>query len=708
MNKINLVALVAGDLALAEKQVRDTMELLDSGSSVPFIARYRKERTGSLDEIGIKAIRDSADKWRNLNSRKESILKSLNERELLDKELEEKIVETRSLSELEDIYLPFRPKRRTRATAAREKGLEPLAKAIYAQNQDPVDISKYVRVDDDVPDEQSAVSGALDIIAEWINENATVREMVRTLFEKKALLQSKVLKSKMDEAVKFRDYYDWNEPLGNAPGHRIHAILRGMKEGFLCVYARPGEEEVLTHISKYVVTGNDESSEYVSSALKDAYKRLILPSIEGECITNAKMSADEEAIRVFASNLNELLMASPLGQRIVLAIDPGFRTGCKVAVLDAQGKFLQNETIYPTLGEKQKNKAADIVSHLCGKYNVDAIAVGNGTAGRETEAFLKELSLKIPVIQVNESGASIYSASEAARDEFPDLDVTVRGAVSIGRRLQDPLAELVKIDPKSIGVGQYQHDVNQIKLKSSLDDVVVSCVNAVGVEVNTASPQLLKYVSGIGDQTAKNILKYREEKGPFKSREELRNVPRLGAFAYEQAAGFLRIQNGDNPLDGSAVHPERYDLVKKMANDKNCTIAELMEKETLRKEVSLSLNDYITEDAGLPTLKDILNELEKPGRDPRPDFEVFSFSDEVHDMEHLETGMKLPGIVTNVTNFGAFVDIGVHQDGLVHISQLANKFVKDPSEVVRVSQKVMVTVLDVDIERKRISLSMKK
>ena len=701
----NTILQVVGEVGLSKKQVLATLDLLKNGATVPFIARYRKEQTGSLDEVQVQNIRDTFTRWNTLNDRRETIVESLQEQELLTDELQAGISRATTLAELEDLYLPFRPKKRTRGTIARGKGLEPLAKALYAQNQDSIDFSNYIDPEKGVPDETAAREGACDIIAEWINEHALIRERLRTLFQKKGVLYSKVVKKKQTEASKYRDYFDWSELLNKTPAHRFHAIMRGQREGFLRARVHPGEDEALTVIRNIVVRSSSSSSQLVSETAKDAYARLLQPSMETDVLNQTRERADEEATRVFADNLKGLLMASPLGQKVLLAIDPGFRTGCKVAVLDAQGTFLHNTTIYPSLGKDQIETAIRTIASLCETYAPEAIAVGNGTAGRETEDFLRECGVSVPVIQVNESGASIYSGSEVARQEFGELDLTVRGAISIGRRLQDPLAELVKIDPKSIGVGQYQHDVNQSLLKKGLDDIVMSCVNAVGVEVNSASEQLLAYVSGIGPQVAKNIVLFRTRNGPLRSRNDLLAVPRLGAFVFEQAAGFLRIRGGTHPLDESAVHPERYKLVEQLAADQHCTISDLINKDSLRKNISLQ--DYISEDIGLPTLQDIITELAKPGRDPRPAFEIFSFAEEVHTIEDLRPGMKLPGIITNVTNFGAFVDIGVHQDGLLHISQLADHYVSNPAKEVQVTQKVHVVVLSVDFDRKRISLSMK-
>ena len=706
MTQPNYAAIIAQELNISPQQVLATAKLLEEGATIPFIARYRKEATGSLDEVAIQQIRDRLEQLAELDKRREAIRASLQERELLTPELQAQIDAAPTMAQLDDLYLPYRPKRRTRATIAKEKGLEPLADLLMQQDGKPIDARPFINAEKGVESEADAWAGAMDIIAERISEDARIRGQQRDLFERRAQLQSTVVKKKQDEAAKFRDYFEWQEPLDKAPSHRILAVLRGEREGFLTVHAQPNPDEALAALEKLVVKkGQGPAAEKIREAARDAYKRLLAPSLEGETLRAAKERADAEAIQVFVRNLRELLLASPMGQKRVLAVDPGFRTGCKVVVLDAQGNLKHYCAIFPTQSERQKEQAAATVRELCQKFKIEAIAVGNGTASRETEAFLRELQLDAPVVMVDESGASIYSASEAARDEFPDHDVTVRGSVSIGRRLQDPLAELVKIDPKSIGVGQYQHDVDQAALKKSLDDVVMSCVNAVGVEVNTASAQLLTYVSGLGPQLAKNIVKYREENGPFRKRQDLTNIPRFGAKTFEQAAGFLRIHASENPLDASAVHPERYALVERMARDLGCAVRDVMRDPALRKKIDLK--KYVGGDVGLPTLQDILAELEKPGRDPRPQFEAFSFSDAAHELTDLKPGMVLPGIVTNVTNFGAFVDIGVHQDGLVHISQLADKFVKDPNTVVKVRQKVQVKVVEVDAARKRIALTMR-
>lgn len=705
---------IAVELRVAPQQVKSVAVLLEEGATIPFIARYRKEATHSLDEVAITAIRDRLEKLADLDSRRDAIFRSLEERGLLTEELKEKLNAAETMALLEDLYLLFRPKRRTRATVAREKGLEPLAQRLFEQNDvDPVnrdplgEASAFINSEKEVHSAEEALAGARDIIAEWISEDATARAKIRDFFLQKARFRSKVIPEKEKEGIKYRDYYEWEEPIDAAPSHRILAMRRGEKEEILTLRVIPPEEEAVSILEAFFIKESGPASEQVKQALEDSYRRLLLPSMETEIRTFTKKRADEEAIRVFVENLRQLLLAPPLGEKNVLAIDPGFRTGCKVVCLDRQGKLLHSVTIFPYQSEKEATEAGGTLIELCDQFQVEAIAVGNGTAGRETEAFVRELNLPkcIHVMMVNESGASVYSASEVAREEFPDHDVTVRGAVSIGRRVMDPLAELVKIDPKSIGVGQYQHDVDQHALKRSLDDMVMSCVNAVGVEVNTASKQLLTYVSGLGLHLAKAIVGYRNEHGSFGSREELKKVPRLGPKAFEQAAGFLRIRGAENPLDASAVHPESYPIVEAMARDLGRSVNDLIRAEDLRKHIDLK--QYMTESVGLPTLNDILSELAKPGRDPREQFETFAFTEGVEKMEDVKPGMRLPGIVTNITAFGAFIDIGVHQDGLVHISELSNRFIKNPNEVVKVYQKVMVTVLDVDVERKRISLSMK-
>lgn len=705
---MNFSKKIAAQLQLSEAQVSKTTQLLTEGATVPFIARYRKEMTGSLDEVQIAAIRDLMHLFEELEKRREAILKSIKEQDKLTPELEKAILAAETLAKLEDLYLPYKQKRKTRATTAREKGLQELANKLFQQRMlSPEELAKdFVDPEKGVSTLEEALAGARDIIAEETMEQAEAREDARELFLRHASLQSKVAKDKKEVGIKYKDYFDWAEPLSKAPSHRILALLRGENEGILNLSIDGPDGDVLYRLENRFITGRNACAEQVELALRDGYKRLLQPAMENEMRAMAKKAADEEAIRVFAENIRQLLLAAPLGQKRVLALDPGFRTGCKIVYLNEQGNLIENKTIYPHNGNQSAIEAAETIKQWVKNYKVQAIAIGNGTAGRETEAFVKTLKLEdLHIIMVNESGASIYSASEVAREEFPDKDVTVRGAVSIGRRLMDPLAELVKIDPKSIGVGQYQHDVDQKKLQNSLDDTVISCVNAVGVELNTASKQILSYVSGLGPQLAQNIIDYRAKNGPFKKRSELKKVPRLGEKAFEQAAAFLRIRESENPLDASAVHPERYDLVEKMAKDVGCKVKDLLVDPALRSKINVQ--QYVNDEVGLPTLKDILAELAKPGRDPREEFEAFSFTEGVNDMKDLRVGMKLPGIVTNITNFGAFVDIGVHQDGLVHVSQLSNKFVKDPNEVVKVQQKVMVTVTEIDEARKRIALSMK-
>ena len=706
--KIKHYSIISDELNIRDRQVQAVAALLEEGSTVPFIARYRKEATGSLDEVAITAIRERLDQLQELDKRRDAILKSLDERGLLTGELKDKTLAAETMALLEDLYLPYRPKRRTKGVLAREKGLEPLAQLIFGQGEiDPLSCeAKFVDPEKGVASPEEALSGARDIIAEWINENDIARAKMRALFITKGVFRSRVISGKEEEGAKYRDYFDWEEPAAKAPSHRVLAMRRGENEGFLALRIAPPEEDAISLLETLLVKGGGLATDQVRTAVRDCYKRLLSLSMETEMRLVTRKRADEEAIRVFAGNLRQLLLSPPLGQKSVLAIDPGFRTGCKVVCLDRQGKLLHNDTIF-ILSEGGTAKASEKITDLCARFDIEAIAIGNGTAGRETEAFIKKLNLprSIIVVMVNESGASVYSASEAAREEFPDHDVTVRGAVSIGRRLIDPLAELVKIDAKSIGVGQYQHDVDQGILRRSLDDVVMSCVNAVGVEVNTASKELLMYVSGLGPQLAGNIVRHRNENGPFRYRANLRKVPKLGPKAFEQSAGFLRIGDGENPLDASSVHPESYHIVDTMAKDLNCSVSDLVLKDGLRSLIDLS--KYVTDSVGLPTLNDIIKELAKPGRDPRESFETFSFTDGVEKMEDLQIGMKLPGIVTNITAFGAFVDVGVHQDGLVHISQLANRYVKDPNEVVKVHQKVIVTVLEVDMKRKRIAISMK-
>jgi uncharacterized protein len=711
------VLIIATELGINARQVAATAVLLEEGGTVPFIARYRKERTGELDEVKITGIRDRLEQLGELDKRRESIAKSLEERKLLTLELKTKIDNAATLNALEDLYAPYRPKKRTRATMAREKGLEPLSELLWAQDAalDPIAAAReYVGREWAMDDKkgkfvtpEEALAGARDIIAERISDDANARAKLRELYAAKGVIKSKVLTGKEEEGAKFKDYFDWSEPAATAPSHRILAIRRGEAEGFLLSRLTPPEEDALAILEHLFLKNKSAASLQVREAVHDSYKRLLGFAMEGEARLSFKKKADEEAIRVFAGNLRELLLAPALGQKAMLAIDPGFRTGCKVVVLDQQGKLIGNDVIYPEKSEREKDEAVGLVKACVKKYNVEAIAVGNGTGGRETEAFLRSLGLPstIQIVMVNESGASIYSASEAGREEFPNHDITVRGAVSIGRRLMDPLAELVKLDPKSIGVGQYQHDVDQPALKRSLDDVVVSAVNNVGVELNTASKHLLAYVSGLNSRVAGNIVAHRDENGPFKSRKELLKVAGLGPKAFEQAAGFLRIRGGKHPLDASAVHPERYPLVEKMAADIGSTVSDLVSDAAKRSRIDLK--KYATDEVGLPTLNDIVKELAKPGRDPRKQFEIMQFSADVHTMNDLKPGMKLPGIVTNVTAFGAFVDIGVHQDGLVHVSQLADTFVKNAADVVKPGQKVNVTVVEVDIPRKRIALSMK-
>ncbi|MDD2557295.1 MAG: Tex family protein [Desulfuromonas sp.] len=699
---------IATDLNLTLNRVSAVIELLDGGATLPFIARYRKENTGSMDELDIAAIRDARIRIEELEKRRESVITSLSERDLYAGELKQQIDAATTLKDLEDIYLPHRIKRRTRATAARERGLEPLAQLILTGTADASQAAvKFIKPDVDVNSVDDALAGARDIVAEHINEDPATRVFMRNLFMKKGLLESSVVKKNIEQAQKFSDYFDWSEKAAVAPSHRLLAILRGEAEGFLKVALRPPQDEAIAALQRHIGT-KDKNMAQLCAAIEDCYKRLLAPSMETELRTQLKQQADTEAIHVFRENVRELLMAAPLGQKTILAIDPGFRTGCKVVCLDQQGKLIHHDVIYPFTGEGKAAQAQKTIQDLVKHFKIEAIAIGNGTAGRETQSFIADCALTpAPIIvQVNESGASIYSASDIARQEFPEHDITVRGAVSIGRRLADPLAELVKLDPKSIGVGQYQHDVDQSALKNSLDDTVVSCVNRVGVELNTASAALLTYVSGLGPQLAQNIVTYREENGPFASKAQLKKVKRLGPKAFEQAAGFLRIYNAPNPLDCSAVHPERYNLVKQICADNATSVAELMQSK--EKRSSIDLKQYCNSDIGLPTLTDIMDELAKPGRDPRAQFEVFAFAEGIEKIGDLHAGLSLPGIITNVTNFGAFIDIGVHQDGLAHISQLADGFVKDPAEVVKVGQKVIARVLDVDEKRKRIALSLKK
>ncbi len=699
---------IAKELRITPEQVAASLSLLFEGATIPFIARYRKEATGSLDEVQLTAIRDRAEQLQQLEQRRESIMKSLKERDLLTADLQNSLAAASTLAELEDLYLPYKPKRRTRAAIARERGLEPLAKLLMeqrAQFAPEAEAQKYIAETKSIPDVDTALQGARDIIAEQINEDKEARAETRELFVRRGILVTKVIKGKEKEGNKYKDYFVWQELVSKMSSHCLLAILRAEKEGILSASIRPEEEVALYRLEKYFIKGSSASTEQVKLALHDSYKRLLAPSMETEVRKISKEKADLEAIKVFTDNLRQLLLAAPLGKKRVLAVDPGFRTGCKVVCLDEQGQLLEHLAIFPHLSQKQKVEAQAAIEEIIKEHKAEVIAIGNGTASRETEQFVKSLNLPVEVVVVNESGASIYSASEVARAEFPNHDITVRGAISIGRRLMDPLAELVKIDPKSIGVGQYQHDVDQGKLKKSLDDTVISCVNAVGVDINTASKQLLTYVSGLGPALAQNIIDYRSQKGPFKARTHYTEVPRLGAKAFEQAAGFLRISDAENPLDASSVHPESYKVVEKMAVDLKVKVTELMQDETLRK--GIELKTYINTKVGMPTLVDIMQELEKPGRDPRKTFEQFSFSENVSVLEDLHEGMILPGIITNITDFGAFVDVGVHQDGLVHISQLANHYIKHPSEVVSLQQKVQVKVLLVDVERKRIGLSMR-
>lgn len=709
MTQIDHSTIISQELSIHLKQVQAVRDLLSQDATVPFIARYRKEATGSLDEIQITAVRDRLSQLAELDSRRETILNSLEKHGHLSDELKEKVLAAETLAVLEDIYLPYRPKRRTKGTIAKEKGLEPLAEAIMNQTGiDPLSLAAtFVDPQMEVPTPEDALQGARHIMAEWINEDETARSRLRALFNQKAVIISCVVQGKEEEGAKFKDYFDWQEPTHSAPSHRILAMRRGEREEVLSLSMQPPEEEAIEILENLFLKGDKADSGQVAMAIADGYKRLLSRALETELRIAVKEHADKEAIRVFADNLRQLLLAPPLGGKRVMGIDPGFRTGCKVVCLDRQGKLLHNDTIYPHTSAAQAEKAKETVLRLCESHRIEAIAIGNGTAGRETEAFVRKLNLppSTIVLLVNESGASVYSASEVAREEFPDHDLTVRGAVSIGRRLMDPLAELVKIDPKSIGVGQYQHDVDQTDLKASLDDVVVSCVNAVGVDVNRASAQLLSYVSGLGPRLAKNIVAHRDAHGPFADRQSLKGVPRLGPKAFEQAAGFLRIADAANPLDASAVHPECYAIVDAMAADQGCSVAALMQKADLRQQIDLGR--YVTDTVGIPTLADIMDELAKPGRDPRKTFEIFAFDENVSEMSDLEPGMQLPGIVTNITKFGAFVDIGVHQDGLVHISEMADRFVKDPAEVVKVQQKVTVTVLEVDMKRRRIGLSLR-
>jgi len=700
------IEFIARKMGLHEWQVENTIRLLDDGATIPFISRYRKEMTGSLDEVKLLHIKDEFERLKELDKRREAIIKSIEEQEKMTPELRARLDAALVMSELEDIYLPYRPKRRTRATIAKEKGLEPLAELIMKQTPVSLEQEAEKYLGDQVATVKDALDGASDIIAEWINEDERARKQLRILFDKEAVIYSKVVKGKEGDGIKYSDYFDWSEPLKKCPSHRLLAMRRGEDEGFLRLSVEPEEKHAIEILENLFIKGRNESSEVVRASVSDCWKRLLSPSMETEFRAISKEKADEEAIRVFADNLRQLLLASPLGEKNVLALDPGFRTGCKLVCLDRQGTLVHNETIYPHPPQNETAMSVKKILTLVEAYKIEAIAIGNGTASRETEDFIRWIRFDrdIKVFVVSEAGASVYSASKTARDEFPDYDVTVRGAVSIGRRLMDPLAELVKIDPKSIGVGQYQHDVDQSKLQNALDDIVKSCVNAVGVEVNTSSSHLLTYVSGLGPQLAQNIIDYRTENGPFRSRQELMKVKRMGAKAFEQCAGFLRIRGAGNPLDSSAVHPESYHVVEKMAKDLGLGVSELISNEAKRKEIRPE--KYVTDKTGLPTIVDILEELAKPGRDPRTTIKEFRFAD-IHSIEEVKEGMVVPGIVTNITKFGAFVDIGVKQDGLVHISNMKNGFVKDPSEVVKLHQHVTVKVIAVDMERKRIQLSMK-
>jgi uncharacterized protein len=700
------IGFIAKKLGLQEWQVENTIRLFDGGATIPFISRYRKEMTGSLDEVKLMHIKDEYERLLELAKRRESILKSIEEQEKMTPELKTKIEAALTMSELEDIYLPYKPKRRTRATIAKEKGLEPLAVIIIKQQEQNPSQKAEDFLNDDVETVEDAIAGASDIIAEWISEDEKARRQMRKLYEREAVVFSKVIKGKESEGIKFSDYFDWSEPLKKCPSHRLLAMRRGEDEGFLRLAIEPVEENAIDWLDEIFIKGRNASSDIVGKAITDSWKRLLSPSMETEFRSISKEKADIEAIGVFAENLRQLLLSSPLGEKNVLAIDPGFRTGCKVVCLSKQGNFVHNETIYPHPPQNETAMSIKKILTLVEAYKIEAVAIGNGTASRETEDFIRWIKFDkdIQVFVVSEAGASIYSASKIARDEFPEYDVTVRGAISIGRRLMDPLAELVKIDPKSIGVGQYQHDVEQVKLQNSLDDVVRSCVNAVGVEVNTASSHLLNYVSGLGPQLAQNIVDYRSENGPFSSRKELRKVKRMGEKAFEQSAGFLRIRGAVNPLDSSAVHPESYHVVEKMAKDIGVAVSELITNEEKRKEIKPE--KYVTTETGLPTLKDIIEELAKPGRDPRTKIKVFQFAD-IRSIDDLNEGMVVPGIVTNITKFGAFVDIGVKQDGLVHVSNLSRTYVQDPATVVKLHQHVMVKIIAVDKERRRIQLSMK-
>lgn len=697
--------LISTELHLQPNQVQQTVQLLDEGSTIPFISRYRKEATGNLDEVQVGAIQKILEKFRAIDKRRSLILKSIEKQEKLTPDLQKKLQNSWSLTELEDLYLPFKPKRKTRGQAAVEKGLEPLAKHIYENTHQDAEALAGAYLNDQVPSQEEALKGAREIVAEWINETQTVREALRKLFQDEGWLMVTVIEGKEAEGSKYKDYFQFKECISKLPSHRILAIFRAEQEGMVSATLQPEEQQSLDVLDALIFRNSSWKNPQLVKACSEAYKRLLRPSLENEFRSQLKDRADLEAIEVFAENLRQLLLSAPLGPRPVFAVDPGYRTGCKVVALDKHGSLLKHDVIFPLENKERKQKAAQVIRSWVSEFNLAAGAVGNGTAGRETEEFLRGLQLEIPIFMVSESGASVYSASEAARVEFPEFDLTVRGAISIGRRLMDPLSELVKLDPKAIGVGQYQHDVNQRQLKQSLDRVVESCVNTVGVNLNTASKQLLSYVSGLGPSLAENILQYRASHGTFRSRRDLRQVSKLGEKSFEQCAGFLRIPESIHPLDNSAVHPERYPLVEQMAADLGCTVEDLLKNKKLRSEIKVQT--YVSKEIGLPTLQDILRELEKPGRDPRGEVSIFEYSEHIHSLEDLQVGMDLPGIVTNITNFGAFVDIGVKQDGLVHISEMSNRFISNPNEVVKLNQKVKVRVLDLDIPRKRISLSMK-
>lgn len=707
MMSTKIIDIISQNLGIKENQVSNTISLLNEGATVPFISRYRKERTGSLDEVQVLNIKELNEKYTELEKRKETVLKTIEEQELLTPELKNRIINCFDAVELEDIYLPYKPKRRTKATIAKEKGLEPLAKIIMKQLERSIENRATSFLNENVKTVEDALEGARDIIAEWINENEKARNIVRRGFELDAVITAKIIKGKEEEAEKYRDYFDWNEPLKKCPSHRLLAMRRGENEGFLRVSITPDTDKILEHLNRFFVTGLNSCDDHVEMAVKDSLKRLIQPSIETEFANFAKEKADEEAIRVFAENLRQLLLAPPLGQKRILAIDPGYRTGCKIVCIDEQGNLLHNETIYPHKPQEEFKMAAKKLSSMVEMYKIEAVAIGNGTASRETESFIKKLHFdrELRVYVVSEDGASVYSASSVARQEFPQYDVTVRGAVSIGRRLMDPLAELVKIDAKSIGVGQYQHDVDQKKLKNSLDSVVELSVNSVGVNLNTASKHLLTYISGLGPTLAENITNYRKENGPFTSRDELKKVARMGPAAFEQSAGFLRIPDAKNPLDNSAVHPESYKIVKQIAKDLKCEINDLVRNEELVSKIDFQ--KYVTAEVGLPTLTDIKNELLKPGRDPRKPIKIFEFAEGIRSISDLREGMELPGIVNNITNFGAFVDLGIKESGLIHVSELADRFISDPNEIVKLQQHIKVRIKEIDVARKRIQLSLK-